>query len=485
MAIIEINSVSKYNIYILVAMVSKLFSDLILGLNPLNYKKPATLFKFSPILNNHLIFQNFLEFLGFFLGGIIILFLSYKLNKSGANEQTLKEALSKKVKFEIYFKIFLIGTFFSLNLIIRTFLYLNFLNLELWMLEIIFISFLSKKILKLEINRHKTIAMFIVVPLLIMEFISNSLPETNHSKNDNNHEEYMSDYNIFKGIGKKINYGFIPIIYGVYILATLLRDYSWVESKYLLDKKSISLFKILFFTGLIGLLASIISIFISSYSPCKTFKNVIKVDNDYFLDDYNYINLAREICYLQDYDEAKKTLKLYYDNIFLLIKEYKIYDKQIKKELFLVLPLYLIVNMIKSCSHMLMIKYLEGYNILISDNLYFFTNRLIVFIINKANEEYLTVVQFILMESLEIIYIISNLIYIEIIELKFCNLDYDLKKNIGKRGIMEYINEAENEEKNSKNRRSYTEIEISEGYLVKDNDFDNNNNSSCDDSNNN
>ena len=389
-----------------------------------------------------------------------------------------KKALSKKEKNEIYLNIFLIGAFFSINLIIRTFLYLNFLDLELWMLEIIFISFLSKKILKIEINRHKKIAMFIVIPLLIMEFISNSLPETNHSKNDNNHEEYMSDYNIFKGIGKKINYGFIPIIYGVYILATLLRDYSWVESKYLLDKKSISLFTILFFTGLIGLLMSIISFFISSYAPCNTFKNVIKEGNKYVFDNNNnnYINLDKELCYLQDYDEKEKTLKLYYDNIFLLIKEYKIFDKKIKKELFLVLPLYLIINMIKNCSHMMMIKYLEGYNILISDNLYYFINRLIVFIINKANEEYLTVVQFILMESLEIIYIISNLIYIEIIELKFCNLDYDLKKNIGKRGVMEYIeDETECEEKKNDNRKSDEMIEISEGYLIKDKDFDNNN----------
>ena len=141
MAMIEISSVSKYNIYILVAMISKLFSDLLLGLNPLNYKKPATLFKFFPLLNNHLIFQNFLEFFGYILGGIIILFISHFLNKSG---QMPKKELSKKDKNEIiYFNIFLIGAFFSINLIIRTFLYLNFLDLELWMLEIIFISFLS------------------------------------------------------------------------------------------------------------------------------------------------------------------------------------------------------------------------------------------------------------------------------------------------------------------------------------------------------
>ena len=206
-------------------------------------------------LNNHLIFQNFLEFLGMFLVGIIALFLSGKLSKSKKNAQISKKVLSTKEKKEIYGNIFIIGLLFSINILVRTFLYLNFFDLDLWMLEIIIISFLSKKILKIEINRHKKIAMVIVIPLLILEFISNSFPKTHHSKEKSN-EEYISDYNIFKGIGKKIKYGFIPIISGTFILVTSIRDYSWVKSKYLIDKKSISLFKILFFFGLIGLFMS-------------------------------------------------------------------------------------------------------------------------------------------------------------------------------------------------------------------------------------
>ena len=71
-----------------------------------------------------------------------------------------------------YIDIILVSLLFPINILIRTFLYLNFLDLELWMLEIIFISFLSLKIFKIKINRHKKAAMFIVIPLLIIEFIS-------------------------------------------------------------------------------------------------------------------------------------------------------------------------------------------------------------------------------------------------------------------------------------------------------------------------
>ena len=103
--------------------------------------------------------------------------------------------------------------------------------------------------------------------------------------------------------------------------------------------------------------------------------------------------------------------------------------------------------MIKNSCHMIMIKYLEPYNILISDNLYFFINRL------------------------KIIYIISNLIYIEIIELKFCNLDYDLKKNISKRGVSDYYNEFESDLINGKEDRLSNDIEVSEGYEINPEDF--------------
>ena len=155
-----------------------------------------------------------------------------------------------------------------------------------------------------------------------------------------------------------------------------------------------------------------------------------------------------------------------------MIDEYKVFNKDIKKELFIILPLYTIISMIKNSCNMIMIKYLEPYNILISDNLYFFINRLIVFILNKGNEEYLSVGQFILMELSETIYIISNLIYIEIIELKFCNLDYDLKKNISKRGVSDYYNEFESDLINGKeDRLSKGSIEVSEGYEINPEDF--------------
>ena len=74
----------------------------------------------------------------------------------------------------------------------------------------------------------------------------------------------MLDYNIFKIIGKKVGYYYIPILYITYISITLMRDYSWIKSKYSMDKKLISICLILFLTGLFGFLLSIISFIIST-----------------------------------------------------------------------------------------------------------------------------------------------------------------------------------------------------------------------------
>ena len=107
-------------------------------------------------------------------------------------------------------------------------------------------------------------------------------------------------------------------------------------------------------------------------------------------------------------------------------------------EIFVVIPLYLLASLINNFSYIFMIRYSDANNILISKNFYYFIKRIIVMIINKGDEKYITILKFFVFEIQEIISIISNMIYIEIIELRFCKLDYELKKNIKNRSDTEY-----------------------------------------------
>lgn len=82
----------------------------------------------------------------------------------------------------------------------------------------------------------------------------------------------------------------------------------------------------------------------------------------------------------------------------------------------------------------MILKYLDSNAMLVNINFNYLFSRLISYIKNGASKEFLTVTEFILLELCEIVAILAYMIYIELIELKFCKLDYHLKKVIGDRG---------------------------------------------------
>ena len=108
-------------------------------------------------------------------------------------------------------------------------------------------------------------------------------------------------------------------------------------------------------------------------------------------------------------------------------------------EIFVIIPLFLIMNIIIHFCNILMIRQFDPNMLLVSNSFYYYTSRLIKFIINGGDEQYLTFNQFLLCETEEVISIFANLVYMEIIELRFCKLDYDLKRNIEKRASLETI----------------------------------------------
>ena len=123
------------------------------------------------------------------------------------------------------------------------------------------------------------------------------------------------------------------------------------------------------------------------------------------------------------------------------------------------------------------IYYLNPNFVILRDNIYYGTSRLVFFLfnLNKNYKHYMTLTQLIILEMTEIIAILGYLVYLEIIELRFFGLDKDLKRNIIKRGFKEtpknpiYFSYNENKEyfegslieedvKNSKNNYSNEEF---------------------------
>ena len=469
---------SKYIYYLLICIISNILCDFLLGFNNNNKNKKIKFFNFIPVLKDHYIIRELIVYMSAIVCGILFyLFKDMKeMKKKGEitirKQQRLKKEIFKE-KGSITFIIIFISLIYCINNVIRTFLYSAIYYVEFWMLEIAFIVIISSIVFKTKIGNHKKVAVFIISGVLfILRIINCILPRTNHNCESKKEcqEKYLGDNNIFYVIKQKFgNLFYVPIIFVFYIIIAIMRDYSWVKTKYLLDIKSVHFFKIFIYLGAIGSTLIIIILVLLTKKPCEILKNVKQVYNN-STNSYSYINMTNEayisfktkICKFKLYDENKKELKLYYDSFNILFNGYKKFDKNIKIEVFVILPLLFALNIIINFSQLLLIKNFDPYMLLVCSNFYFFTQRLIEFVVNRGEEKYLTKIQFILYEVEELVSIFANLIYMEIIELRFCNFDYDTKNQIQLRADLELqINDDDDPRNYSKESESLN-ISLSE-----------------------
>ena len=92
---------------------------------------------------------------------------------------------------------------------------------------------------------------------------------------------------------------------------------------------------------------------------------------------------------------------------------------------------YPVINFLEILCELLIIFYLNPIYILIRDNIYNLVLRIMVVLI-RANSDislYMTP-RFFILESAEILALLGECVYLQLIELKFCNLDVNLNKNI-------------------------------------------------------
>jgi hypothetical protein len=208
-------------------------------------------------------------------------------------------------------------------------------------------------------------------------------------------------------------------------------------------------------------------IFFATLFPCNSIDNVtntLKDNKNIYLINNTEIDLARQICLITKYDNETKQLQFYYDNFISFINEYNennsnsiINGSTIKIELFLVIPIYFVMNLVVNISNIMLIRYLDPNIILLNSNVVYFIEEIIFyFFIIQGDDAYKTFIQFIFTELKQIFSLIGNIIYIELIEFRFCKFDYVIRKNIKSRGEREsslgplYEGEEENEKDKNK-----------------------------------
>ena len=186
----------------------------------------------------------------------------------------------------------------------------------------------------------------------------------------------------------------------------------------------ISPYKIIYFIGIIGSIMTLIAFIFVDIFECKGKEENIK----------NY-------CVVTKKDKNNST-KYYYDNIIVYFDEIKNhkYNYKFFFEIIIITPFYLAINFFGFVCEILIIYYLNPIYVLVRENLYYCLQRFVFILVNLDNyNNYISLSQFIILQISEITALLGYAVYLEIIELKFCNLDKDLKRNIIERGERETI----------------------------------------------
>ncbi len=125
------------------------------------------------------------------------------------------------------------------------------------------------------------------------------------------------------------------------------------------------------------------------------------------------------------------------------------------------------MNTLIYLSQIIMLKRLDALILIVNNAFNYFFGRIVklLSLITRGEAGNINLKLFFLEEFQEILCIIAYMIYMEIIELKFCGLDYDLKKNIQKISIKDYksISEKNNEEDD------YDDVNEKEGDVLLNN----------------
>ena len=109
----------------------------------------------------------------------------------------------------------------------------------------------------------------------------------------------------------------------------------------------------------------------------------------------------------------------------------------------LITPLYLVTSFCGFFCELLIIYYLNPLYVLVRGNLYYCIQKFIFILINLENyQNYISTEQLFILQSSEIIALLGYSVYLEIIELRFCGLDKDLKRKIIERGERETIHKS-------------------------------------------
>ena len=411
---------NKKYIFILLAVISKLISQIIMGLNysVLNPIKPIfkTNLKDSPIT-----YFTSTSFFSFFIGFICKIISNNIQNKlkNQLNDNYLGRVSSKtnyivynhfkeNIK-EIILTLIFIGLIFIFSEVFDLLFYANNLEgLDYWMFEILILKIYMILFLKKENAKHQKLSLYIcVISSFIIKFISNWLIS---KINEEGEKVNVYDY-IIDRFG---SWFFILLFIFLFLIMNTIRPLGNTKAKYLMDILFISEYSILMLYGGMGLFLCLIYIGLSQFFKIES--KILGKITDCFQNNHFGISLLSIILF-----GIANGLKILFD--LIIIKELSPFFMFAKyKTYYLLIQIILLIN-IKDMKVRIDKDFIKFYSVEVTS---------------------------------DIICFFGFLIYLELIEIRCKGLNSETKKKIYKRSIMD-SNLIDDDSLNSENNEEEEE----------------------------
>ena len=478
---IGLGQLNKNHIYIILSIICLIIKDIISGYNYNDSFIEVLSIEAHENFGTYNLINHIFCYIGTFILSIIlyILEMNYlkKPEKTNESNNSLKEGkslLNKKLssdskivyihhkvtnmtfsKNTFYCFIFLIFIWIVEEHLIEIYTFLK--DLDFWMLEIIIVTLLNSKMFNLEIFRHQKLTLFFNIIPVILKVVTIILSVKDEGNKDNlkcgNIINYQYDYscecfndNITKmnNNTKEINcesnklknlyvifIWLIPVGIIGYLLLITLRSYINSKLKWFMDLKYMPANKLLMTYGFLGAILCCITCTITTFAKCEETTRRSKSFYDY-------------LC-IVNINDGNKTQK-YFDSFSIYFHELK--PNEILNEilrLFFQILFYFLNKYFSIC----IIKFFTPVHLILSFPVYYIIQKIIL-IINTLirngtffnNKKFnFKIAKFCLDVSGDITSFIGFLVYLEIIELNFCKLNYNLRRTIITRGNKELFDD--------------------------------------------
>ena len=417
---------------------------------------------------HYIIHYFFLYIIVFIISLIFYLIDKYK-NKNKNNEDEPKNRLNytRTVSSELIYNVKYISItttnshFFVLMIIFLyvlveqgfTIFKMYFKNCDFWMIELYIIAYLHAKMFKIRVHNHQMLVILIdIIPIILKGFILGlTFFDEKNRRDNNNPDNYKYDItNPNNNLLKFLLVVYWPLLFlalVLYFILATLRSYTLISIKKFIDLKHISLSAIMMIYSLTGAIFCAIFCVFTTYFRCGTNLNIpnkndindyqckIKYENGKYIDSFkvyfskwvkdNTNDIAHEIMFLVFGGISFFFYKFF---TFLIVREltplHKIFTYPVQ---YFIQKIILSYKLIGNIPRKFVV---EQYGIDIAS---------------------------------DIIAFLGFLIYLEIIELNFCKLNYNLRKSITFRGesICETLSKTP-----SINGDKEEPIELVENYMI-------------------